>query len=53
MRTNLDAIVAAVDKYRDAGFTDIALVQIGGDSQQRFLDEAAKPLLAALHAELD
>ncbi|WP_229478426.1 LLM class F420-dependent oxidoreductase [Mycolicibacterium mageritense] len=50
---DLDAIVAAVDKYRDAGFTDIALVQIGGDSQQRFLDEAAKPLLAALHAELD
>lgn len=50
---DLDAIVAAVNKYRDAGFTDIALVQIGGDSQQRFLDEAAKPLLAALHAELD
>lgn len=50
---DLDAIVAAVDKYRDAGFTDIALVQIGGDSQQRFLDQAAKPLLAALHAELD
>lgn len=48
---DLDAIVAAVDKYREAGFTDIALVQIGGESQERFLDEAAKPLLAALRAD--
>lgn len=48
---DLDAIVAAVDEYREAGFTDIALVQIGGDSQERFLDEAAKPLLAALRAD--
>ncbi|MFN3006048.1 LLM class F420-dependent oxidoreductase [Mycolicibacterium wolinskyi] len=48
---DLDAIVAAVDEYRQAGFTDIALVQIGGDSQERFLDEAAKPLLAALRAD--
>jgi G6PDH family F420-dependent oxidoreductase len=45
---DLDAIVAAVDEYRQAGFTDIALIQIGGDSQERFLAEAAKPLLAAL-----
>ncbi|MBU8809997.1 LLM class F420-dependent oxidoreductase [Mycolicibacterium goodii] len=45
---DLDAIVAAVDEYRKAGFTDIALIQIGGDSQERFLAEAAKPLLAAL-----
>lgn len=50
---DLDAIVAAVAPYRDAGFTDIALVQIGDEGQQRFLDEAAKPLLAALRAELD
>lgn len=49
---DLDAIVAAVAEYRNAGFTDIALVQIGGDSQERFLNEAAKPLLAALRAEL-
>lgn len=48
---DIDAIVAAVDEYRQAGFTDIALVQIGGDSQERFLDEAAKPLLAALRAD--
>ncbi|MEW2481238.1 LLM class F420-dependent oxidoreductase [Mycobacterium sp. NPDC049093] len=50
---DLDAIVAAVAPYRDAGFTDIALVQIGDEGQQRFLDEAARPLLAALRAELD
>lgn len=50
---DLDAIVAAVAPYRDAGFTDIALVQIGDQGQQRFLDEAARPLLAALRAELD
>jgi G6PDH family F420-dependent oxidoreductase len=50
---DIDGIVAAVDEYREAGFTDIALVQIGGDSQERFLDEAAKPLLAALRADGD
>ncbi|MEV0670700.1 LLM class F420-dependent oxidoreductase [Mycobacterium sp. NPDC050441] len=50
---DLDAIVAAVAPFLDAGFTDIALVQIGDQGQQRFLDEAAKPLLAALRAELD
>ncbi len=50
---DLDAIVAAVAPYRDAGFTDIALVQIGDEGQQRFLDEAARPLLAALRAEFD
>ncbi|GAA2543864.1 LLM class F420-dependent oxidoreductase [Mycolicibacterium diernhoferi] len=49
---DLDAVVAAVKPYRDAGFTDIALVQIGGDSQDRFLAEAAEPLLNALRSEL-
>ncbi|MDD4868335.1 MAG: TIGR03557 family F420-dependent LLM class oxidoreductase, partial [Mycobacterium sp.] len=44
----LDAVVAAVRPYQDAGFTDIALVQIGGDKQELFLKEAAEPLLAAL-----
>ncbi|WP_395307799.1 LLM class F420-dependent oxidoreductase [Mycobacterium sp. AMU20-3851] len=49
---DLDAVVAAVKPYRDAGFTDIALVQIGGESQDRFLAEAAEPLLDALRSEL-
>lgn len=50
---DLDAIVESVAPYRDAGFTDIALIQIGGENQEAFLEDAAKPLLAALRAELD
>jgi G6PDH family F420-dependent oxidoreductase len=45
---DLDAIVAAVSEYWKAGFTDIALVQIGDERQDQFLKEAAEPLLAAL-----
>lgn len=48
---DLDAIVEAVRPYWDAGFTDIALVQVGDQGQQRFLDEAAAPLLDKLRAE--
>ena len=47
---DLDAIVEAVRPYWEAGFTDIALVQVGGDTQQQFLKEAAEPLLAALRS---
>jgi len=45
---DLDAIVDAVRPYWEAGFTDIALVQIGGEAQDLFLKEAAQPLLDAL-----
>jgi G6PDH family F420-dependent oxidoreductase len=45
---DLDAIVEAVRPYWEAGFTDVALVQIGGETQERFLKEAAEPLLDAL-----
>lgn len=45
---DLDAIVDAVRAYWEAGFTDIALVQIGDEMQDAFLKEAASPLLAAL-----
>ena len=47
---DLDAIVDAVRPYWEAGFTDIALVQIGDDAQEPFLKEAAEPLLRALRA---
>ncbi|WP_062981820.1 TIGR03557 family F420-dependent LLM class oxidoreductase [Nocardia anaemiae] len=47
---DLDAIVAAVRPYQDAGFTDIAVVEIGDEQQDRFLAEAAEPLLAKLRA---
>lgn len=45
---DLDAIVDAVSKYWDAGFTDIALLQVGDDSQDLFLKEAAGSLLDKL-----
>ncbi len=45
---DLDAIVDAVSEYWKAGFTDIALVQVGGDTQDAFLSEAAGPLLEKL-----
>ncbi|MFC8190549.1 TIGR03557 family F420-dependent LLM class oxidoreductase [Cellulomonas sp. NPDC057328] len=45
---DLDAIVEAVSAYWEAGFTDIAVVQVGDEGQERFLDEAAEPLLAKL-----
>lgn len=42
---DLDRIAEAVKAYVDAGFTDVAVVQVGDEGQQRFLDEAAGPLL--------
>lgn len=48
---DLDAIVEAVSEYWEAGFTDIAIVQIGDEAQEEFLKEAAGPLLSALRAE--
>ncbi|MGL5908881.1 MAG: TIGR03557 family F420-dependent LLM class oxidoreductase, partial [Phycicoccus sp.] len=45
---DLDRIVEAVAPYWEAGFTDVALVQVGGEHQQAFLDQAAGPLLEKL-----
>ncbi|MFJ4776140.1 TIGR03557 family F420-dependent LLM class oxidoreductase [Streptomyces sp. NPDC088762] len=42
------AVVEAVRAYVDAGFTEVALVQIGGDQQKPFLHWAEKELLPAL-----
>ncbi|MEU4656907.1 LLM class F420-dependent oxidoreductase [Streptomyces sp. NPDC023723] len=47
-----DAFVEAVRPYAEAGFTEIALVQIGGESQPAFLDWSEKTLLPALRAAL-
>ena len=47
---DLDAIVEAVREYWEAGFTDIALVQVGDESQELFLKEAAGSLLEKLRA---
>lgn len=40
--------VEAVRPYADAGFTEIALVQVGGEHQRPFIDWAGKELLPAL-----
>jgi G6PDH family F420-dependent oxidoreductase len=45
---DLDAIVESVRPFWEAGHTDVALVQIGGDTQERFLAEIAEPLLEKL-----
>ncbi len=50
---DLDTIVEKVGAYWEAGFTDVALVQVGGDTQDRFLEEAAGPLLKKLRAAAD
>lgn len=47
---DLQAVVDAVKPFWEAGFTDIALVQIGDELQDRFLAEAAQPLLEQLRA---
>lgn len=47
---DLDKIAEAVREYVDAGFTDVAIVQIGDEGQDRFLEEAAGPLLERLRA---
>jgi G6PDH family F420-dependent oxidoreductase len=47
---DVDAVVEAVKPFKEAGFTDLALVQIGGEHQQPFLDWAKSTLLPALNA---
>jgi G6PDH family F420-dependent oxidoreductase len=49
---DLDGIVAAVQEFADAGFTDVALVQVGDEHQEAFLDVASTELIPALRAEL-
>lgn len=46
---DVDAIVEAAKPFADAGFTDLALVQIGGDQQDGFLEFASSDLLPALN----
>ncbi|MFD7919356.1 LLM class F420-dependent oxidoreductase [Streptomyces sp. NPDC059740] len=47
---DVDEFVAAVRPYVEAGFTEVALVQVGGGHQESFLDWAGKTLLPALRA---
>ncbi|MBB4662296.1 TIGR03557 family F420-dependent LLM class oxidoreductase [Conexibacter arvalis] len=45
---DVEAHVEAVKPYLDAGFDEIAFVQIGGDQQERFVAWAERELLPAL-----
>ncbi|MFI6978965.1 LLM class F420-dependent oxidoreductase [Embleya sp. NPDC050154] len=45
---DVDAFVDAVRPFVEAGFTEVALIQIGGETQHAFLDWARDNLLAAL-----
>ncbi|MFD4527036.1 LLM class F420-dependent oxidoreductase [Streptomyces sp. NPDC058470] len=45
---DVDLFVEAVRPYAEAGFTEIALVQVGGDQQLPFIAWAEKELLPAL-----
>ncbi len=47
---DVDAHVAQLEPFVDAGYSHIALVQIGGDTQPEFLDWARGELLPALRA---
>jgi G6PDH family F420-dependent oxidoreductase len=47
---DVDEFVAKAGQYTDAGFTHVAFVQVGGDSQGAFLDWAEQRLLPALRA---
>lgn len=47
---DLDELAESVVPYIEAGFTDIALVQVGDELQQRFLDEVAEGLLERLRS---
>jgi G6PDH family F420-dependent oxidoreductase len=45
---DIDAIVKAVSAYWEAGFTDVAIVQIGDERQREFLEVARTEVLPAL-----
>jgi G6PDH family F420-dependent oxidoreductase len=44
---DVDAVLEAAKEYADAGFTQLALVQIGGDQQQPYLEWTRSTLLPA------
>jgi G6PDH family F420-dependent oxidoreductase len=47
---DLDRHVGAITSYLDAGFTHVAVIQVGADRQREFLDFAQQRLLPALRA---
>ncbi len=47
---DVEPVVEAVKSFTDAGFTHVALVQVGGDQQAPFIEWAGSELLPALRA---
>jgi hypothetical protein len=47
---DVQAHVQAVQKFLDAGYTHVALVQVGGDHQEDFIRWAEKELLPVLQS---
>lgn len=47
---DVEAVVEAVRGFEEAGFTDVAVVQIGDERQSEFLEFAEKELLPALRS---
>jgi G6PDH family F420-dependent oxidoreductase len=47
---DLDELAASVQPFLDAGFTDVALVQVGDESQDQFLADVAPALLERIRA---
>ncbi|MCR2826921.1 TIGR03557 family F420-dependent LLM class oxidoreductase [Microbacterium sp. zg.Y909] len=45
---DLDELAESVQPFLDAGFTDVAIVQVGDEQQDRFVTEIAEPLLEKL-----
>jgi hypothetical protein len=45
---DLERHVAGIRQFEAAGFTHVALVQVGGDTQEQFIRWAANQLLPAL-----
>lgn len=45
---DLDELAESVQPFLDAGFTDVALVQVGDESQDEFLADIAAPLMDRL-----
>src|SRR5215203_786248 len=44
---DVDAVITAAKEYADAGFTHLAIVQIGGDQQEPFLEWSRTTLMPA------
>jgi G6PDH family F420-dependent oxidoreductase len=47
---NVQHHIAGIQAFEEAGYTHIALVQVGGDTQEQFITWAATELLPALRA---